>query len=163
VPPLWRVHNLTERPPRSPHLQRWVRLALVLLAAVLAGTFVLAAYLNPYKEGRVWLEGTHQQLGLPTCTFKLATGLPCPTCGMTSSFALFVRGDVVNSLRANAAGTVLAVLFLIVIPWSVLSALRGRWLFVRSVEFLFVRVVVGFMIFVLVRWGIVLLEIKLLS
>ncbi len=160
MPPLWRVHNLTEHAPR---LQRWLRLSLVLIAVLLAGTFVLAAYLNPYKDGRVWLEGTHQQLGLPTCTFKDATGLPCPTCGMTSSFALFVRGDVVNSLRANAAGTMLAVLFLVVMPWSVLSALRGRWLFVRSVEWVFVRLVVGFMIFVLVRWGIVLLEIKLLS
>ena len=160
MPPLWRVHNLTERPPR---LQRWLRLSLVLIAVVLAGTFVLAAYLNPYQDGRVWLEGTHKQLGLPTCTFKIATGLPCPTCGMTSSFALFVRGDVVNSLQANAAGTVLAVLFLVVIPWSLLSALRGRWLFFRSVEWVFVRVVVGFMIFVLARWAIVLLEITLLT
>src|SRR5207247_928784 len=81
------------------------------------GGFVLAVYLNPYKDGRVWFEGTRQQLGLPTCTFKEVTGLPCPACGMTSSFALLVRGDVVNSLRATAAGTVLAVLLLGVIPW----------------------------------------------
>ena len=48
---------------------------------------------------------THRQLGLPPCTFKEMTGLPCPSCGMTSSFALLVRGDVMNSLRANAVGT----------------------------------------------------------
>jgi len=162
VPPLC-TSDVVNSALRTPRLKAWVRVCLVLLAALLCGGFALAAYLNPYKDGRVWYEGTHQQLGLPTCSFKHATGLPCPTCGMTSSFALFVRGDVVNSLRANAAGTVLAVLFLIVIPWSIVSSLRGRWLFCRSLETVLVRVIVGFMLFVLVRWGIVLAELKLLS
>src|SRR5207247_9298414 len=130
---------------------------------VLVGGFALAVYLNPYKDGRVWYEGTHQQLGLPTCTFKEVTGVPCPACGMTSSFALLVRGDMVNSLRANAAGTVLALLLLAVIPWSIVSALCGRWLFFRRVEWVLVRVVVAFMSFLLVRWGVVLLELKFLS
>jgi hypothetical protein len=148
--------------PAPPRLKWWVRAWLVVIALVLVGGFALAVYLNPYKDGRVWYEGTHRQLGLPTCTFKEVTGLPCPVCGMTSSFALLVRGDVVNSLRANAAGTVLALLLLTVIPWSIVSALRGRWLFFQTVEWVLVRVIVGFMLFLLVRWGLVLAELKLL-
>lgn len=159
MPPPWTPDDVRQ-PSR---LRPWVRLSLVLLALLLVGTFALAAYLNPYRDGRVWYEGTHQQLGLPTCTFKDVIGLPCPTCGMTSSFALLVRGDLVNSLRANAAGTLLALLLLGVIPWSIAAALRGKWLFIRAPEWALVRIIVGFMILVLLRWGIVLAELKLLS
>ena len=48
---------------------------------------------------------THTQLGMPPCNFVVMTGKPCPACGMTTSFALLVRGDVGASLRANWAGT----------------------------------------------------------
>jgi hypothetical protein len=148
---------------RRPRLRAGVRLGLVLLAVLLAGVFALALHLDPYKDGRVWYDGTHRQLGLPPCTFKDWTKLPCPTCGMSSSFALLARGDVVRSLKANAAGTVLAVGFLLAIPWSVISAVRGRWLFVRSIEWTLVRLIVALMVLMFVRWAIVLMEIKFAS
>ena len=31
---------------------------------------------------------------MPPCNFVLMTGKPCPSCGMTTSFALLVRGDI---------------------------------------------------------------------
>src|SRR5947209_922408 len=101
-----------------PPLERWVRQALLGIALGLVGIFGLAAWLNPYEEdGQPRTMETHVQLGLPPCTFRVITGVPCPSCGMTTSFALLVRGDVKNSLRANAAGTVLAVIGLAFIPW----------------------------------------------
>ena len=99
---------------------------------------------------------THTKLGLPPCSFKLLTGRPCPSCGLTTSFALLIRGDVVNSLRANAAGTVLALFLLALIPWSLTSAFRQRPLFVASMERALTRVIVGFLALLLLRWGIVL-------
>jgi len=140
-----------------------VRLSLVLLATVLVGVFALAILLNPYKNGRVWTEGTHRQLGLPPCTFKELTGVPCPTCGMTSSFALLMRADLVHSLQANAAGTLLALFLLFLIPWSVASALRGRLLFFRSLEAVLLRAAIVLLILMLARWGFVLLEMKVLG
>jgi hypothetical protein len=139
-------------------LYGWLRVLLVVLALLAIGVFVIAAYLKPYAaDGTPLTQETHRQLGLPPCTFKFVTGMPCPSCGMTTSFALLIRGDVLNSLRANAAGTLLGVLVLAFIPWALASAWRGYLLFVRSFETVLVRVVVLFLVVMMVRWGIVLL------
>jgi hypothetical protein len=99
---------------------------------------------------------THRKLGLQPCTFKEITGLPCPSCGMTTSFAHLVRGDVWNSLRANAVGTVLASFCLLLIPWSAASVLKGRTLFVVSLDRAVMCVVITLMTLMLLRWGVVL-------
>lgn len=146
------------RPPTAlPVLARGVRAALVLVAVVLIGLFAVAVRIDPYgADGRPATMGTHQQLGLPPCNFVRLTGLPCPSCGMTTSFALLVRGDVLASLRANAVGTLLAVFFLGLIPWSLAGAVRGRWVWVRRLEPWVLRVVIAFTGLALLRWGIIL-------
>jgi hypothetical protein len=99
---------------------------------------------------------THRQLGLPPCTFYLMTELPCPSCGMTTSFALLVRGDIMNSLKANAVGTLLAMFGLAIIPWGLACAVCGRSFFVISLERALVTVIVFFLTLLLLRWVIVL-------
>lgn len=47
------------------------------------GIFLLAALL-PYKNGEVILE---------LCTLKHFTGIPCPFCGSTRTFAAAIQGD----------------------------------------------------------------------
>jgi hypothetical protein len=101
---------------------------------------------------------THTQMGLPPCNFVTLTGKPCPACGMTTSFALLAHGDVPNSLRANWAGTLLAVLLLALIPWAAASAVRGRYYYIRSGEALTTVIVLGILVVMLGRWGIVLLQ-----
>lgn len=147
-------------PPRrrsGSRLRGWMRLLLLLIAAGLAAVFVVAFRLNPYKDGRVWLEETHRQMGFPPCTFKALTGLPCPSCGMTSSFTLLAHGDLVNSVRANFVGTLLAVALLAMAPWAVVCAVRGRWLLLRNVEQALVLGVLALVVLLFARWGVVLL------
>jgi hypothetical protein len=140
-----------------PVLGHWVRGTLVGLALGLSVVFGIAIWLNPYDEtGQARQMETHRQLGLPPCTFKVLTRLPCPSCGMTTSFALLVRGDVWNSLRANAVGTLLAGLCLGMIPWFLASALLGRPLFIVSIEKTLTILVIGFLVLMLLRWLIVL-------
>jgi hypothetical protein len=139
-----------------PALYGWVRCALLVIALILVAIFSIAVMLNPYKGGKVWTQGTHQQLGLPPCRFQELTGKPCPSCGMSTSFALLVRGDVVNSLRANAVGTLLALTCLAYIPWAALCAVRGRVYLIRSIEWTLTRLVVIFLVLMLLRWVIVL-------
>jgi hypothetical protein len=150
--------ELVERPwPRRRGLPIWARLIMLAGAGVWLTVFVIAALLNPYQEdGTPRTMETHRQLGLPECTFKEVTGLPCPSCGMTTSFSLLIHGDPLNSLRANFAGTVLATLGLIYVPWSILSALRGRFLYVRSLELTLFRLSIVFLILLFGRWGMAL-------
>jgi hypothetical protein len=141
-----------------PVLQSWVRCLLVLMAVLFCVVFGVAIALNPYTEdgeARIW--ETHRQLGLPECTFKEMTGKPCPSCGMTTSFALFVRGDLVNSMRANFAGTILASFCLVMIPWGLASAWRSRYYWIVSLEWFIPRFIVIFFSIMLLRWGVVLL------
>ena len=158
VPPSLSTETFDQEPvPVGPVLGRWVRLSLVLIAVGLVLVFAMALWLNPYRDGQVWLMETHRQLGLPECNFKRITGLPCPSCGMTSSFALLMHGDLVNSLKANAVGTLLALVCLAYIPWALWSALRGRRLWIVSFERVLLRLVVVFLVLMLCRWAIVLL------
>jgi Protein of unknown function (DUF2752) len=144
-------------PAVRPALTWVVRGGLIVTAAALAALFVVALRIDPYGPGGAPLTmGTHRQLGLPPCNFHRLTGLPCPSCGMTTSFALLVRGDIGPSLKANAIGTLLALTCLGLIPWSFVSAARGRWLWIRAVEPWLLWGVIVFVGLALVRWAVVM-------
>src|SRR5262249_24172123 len=106
-------------------------------------------------QGRARRSETHLQLGLPPCTFRSLTGLPCPSGGMTTSFALLMHGDVENSLRANAVGTLLALCGLAFIPWSLASVWWSRPLFIVSQERATIWIVVIFVPLLLIHWSVV--------
>jgi len=95
---------------------------LVLLALALMAGFGLARSLTPSVAGF----GTHQQLGFPPCTTRALWNIPCPACGMTTSFAHFTRLQWPSALRANATAVAVALLCLLAIPWFLWSAWQGR-------------------------------------
>ncbi|MFO0845235.1 MAG: DUF2752 domain-containing protein [Gemmataceae bacterium] len=129
-------------------------LAGVVLA--LTAVFAVAAWLNPYEaDGTARRIATHQQLGLPPCTFAVVTGVPCPACGMTTSFALLAHGDVANSLRANWVGTLLAAFCALVLPWAAGGVVRGRPLFIRSMEKAILAVIITLLTLIMLRWVVV--------
>lgn len=66
--------------------------------------------------------GTHQQLGLPACPFRSLTGLPCPSCGLTTSFSHAAHFDFSAALVAQPFGVVV---FLIVLSWIPASLILG--------------------------------------
>jgi hypothetical protein len=75
-----------------------------LIAAAVAiscfAVLVVAARIPPSRTG----VGTHSQWGFNECQFLQRTRLPCPTCGMTTSFAHFVRGNLLASLYVQPMG-----------------------------------------------------------
>ena len=50
-----------------------------------ATVLLIASWLTPDPRGL----GSHTKLGMPRCEFEYRTGIPCPSCGMTTSFAHF--------------------------------------------------------------------------
>jgi hypothetical protein len=68
-----------------------------------------------------------------------------------------MRGDLWSSLKANFAGTALALGGLLFIPWGLLTAFTGRVVWIRSVEMTIFRICVLFMILLLSHWGLALL------
>src|SRR5438552_8317037 len=67
---------------------------------------IMAVRLPPNPDG----VGTHQAMGFQKCEFMYRTGLPCPSCGMTTSFAWFVCGNWIASFYVQPMGFVLALL-----------------------------------------------------
>jgi hypothetical protein len=145
------------RRPDQPGAGRWVRIGLLAVALGLLGIFVLAGCLDPYNaDGTPMRLEAHRQLGFPRCTFYDWAGYPCPSCGMTTSFALLVHGDVIGALQANCVGALLALFCLFSIPWTILCAFRGRLYFVRSLESSLTVFLAIFLAAMLLRWGLVL-------
>jgi hypothetical protein len=100
------------------------RAILVAGGAFLAGLLIVARLLPPDPRGF----GTHERLAFCSpCGFRAMTGWPCPTCGMTTSWSHYTRGEFGRALRANPGGLLLAMLATVVAPWSLLSGIRGRW------------------------------------
>lgn len=146
-----------ERGPAIPALNMWVRGGLLFIVATLVIVFGVAIWLKPYDAAGTPLRmEAHLQLGLPPCTFYQVTGMPCPSCGMTTSFALLMHGDVGNSLKANAVGTILALYGLLLIPWCLMCGIKGRSYWIGSLETALTKVVIVFITLMLLRWVIVL-------
>jgi Protein of unknown function (DUF2752) len=116
------------QPPASQRLGGPIRALLVVSAAGLTGLLGLARVLEPDPRGY----GTHAQLGLRPCTFLALTGHPCPTCGMTTSFAWLTRGRIDRAWSANPAGCLLALFTPALAAWLLWSAAAGRSVGARS-------------------------------
>ncbi|MEM6459528.1 MAG: DUF2752 domain-containing protein [Planctomycetota bacterium] len=84
-----------------PGVNRLIGLALALpcLAVLL-----VAASLDADPAGY----GTHTQLGLQPCGFRAATGMPCATCGMTTSFTHAADGRLARAFVTQPAGALLS-------------------------------------------------------
>ncbi len=138
-------------PDRMPErLGRPTRAWMAVLALALVVVMVVARTLTPDPRGF----GTHTQLGLWPCAFKAATGTPCPTCGMTTSFAWYARGEVARSWGANPAGVGLASTCVILVPWLLMVSARGRpWPF-RTLENPLISLSVAVVALILVSWAV---------
>lgn len=98
---------------------RLLALAVGAIPLVLLG---IAWHLEPNPQGL----GTHQQLGLPPCSMRVVLGIRCPGCGMTTSWAHFMRGSWLSSMQANLGGFLLAGTSIAVSVCAFRAAVRAR-------------------------------------
>ena len=82
------------------------RLLAAAAAAGCLGVLIIALWLDPSGSGI----GTHERLGLQPCGWAARGGLPCPSCGMTTSFAWLVRGHLAASFYVQPMGAILGLI-----------------------------------------------------
>lgn len=70
------------------------RLVGLTLLAPTGTVLGIAMYLTPDPAGM----GTHRQLGLGGCALLTMTGLPCPMCGMTTTFTHLAHLHVIEGI-----------------------------------------------------------------
>ena len=133
----------------EPYRLPWyVRAILVALGLGLMSLLGIAATLRPAAKGY----GTHTQLGLAPCTLTEVAGIRCPSCGMTTSWAWFVRGRWIQAVQANAGGTLVALIAAVVGPGALVTGLRGRWFGRPPAEWLVVCISVSIVVVTLTDW-----------
>jgi hypothetical protein len=86
----------------------------IALGLVSSVVLIAARLLRPSSQG----VGTHEQLGLPPCAFLHFTGIPCPSCGLTTSFAHAARLHFYEALIAQPFGLILFCLTALSVPLS---------------------------------------------
>jgi hypothetical protein len=64
--------------------------------------------------------GTHERLGLPPCRFHVLTGIPCPSCGLTTSFAYAAHFQFQQAFLASPFGLLLFFVTVLLVPLSVI-------------------------------------------
>ncbi|MGI9014243.1 MAG: DUF2752 domain-containing protein [Phycisphaerales bacterium] len=111
--------SVVESEHSSTTMRRLIALAILLASGAMLG---LAAWLEPSHEGH----GTHEQLGMPRCTWVVQFDLPCPTCGMTTAFAYAADGHLWQSLRTQPMGFLLVFATVAAFLVSLYVLLSGR-------------------------------------
>lgn len=125
-----------------------IRLLLIGWSLFLIAGFGIAFQTTPDPRGF----GTHQRFGFAPCVIRNQLSIPCPSCGMTTSFSHFVRGQIRQSAEANTAGLVLALVCVVMIPWSWISVYRKRLWLVSKPETCLLWLLCGLITITLSEW-----------
>lgn len=107
----------------TPAFAVWERRLLMFFGMAILGMVGVARLLPPDPSGM----GTHRRLGLPACGSEALWGIPCPSCGMTTSWAWMTRGELLHSWNANPGGLALGMFVLVMAPWMIASSCKGYW------------------------------------
>jgi hypothetical protein len=81
----------------------------------------LAALAAAFAASPARIEG-----GPVVCPFRLATGLPCPGCGLTRSWVYIAHGDFGDAARANPFGYLTMAAAVAIIGLTITALVRGR-------------------------------------
>ncbi|MCA9250052.1 MAG: DUF2752 domain-containing protein [Phycisphaerales bacterium] len=119
--------------------------AVVVTTALLAVSVLLTPDPNGFD--------THSQLGLARCSWPATYGIPCPTCGMTTSFALMVRGRVIQSFTTQPLGAMLALATFGVLLLGIRALFTGRSWRINTYRCTPLRIICGGVLITLAAWG----------
>lgn len=101
------------------------RLVGLILFVPSATVLSIALWLTPDPAGL----GTHRQLGLGGCTILTMTGVPCPMCGMTTTFTHLAHLQIIEGFINQPFGLVLFSLTVLAAVVGLLDLIKPgrRW------------------------------------
>ena len=88
---------------------------VLLVAAILPAAFAILYAYRPVCEN-----------GPVVCVSRLASGVPCPGCGLTRAFCFMTHGEFRQALEFNALAPFVAVYLLLLWAYYVVYAWRGK-------------------------------------
>ena len=119
------------------------------VAAVLLGALAAGLAMTPSPTGT----GTHTVLGLPPCGMLVYTGRPCPTCGVTTSFALAAHGRFGEALVNQPFGLAVFALVCGGLLLAVVTLATGcSWITLVTVTRV-LAAVIALTVLAIISWG----------
>ena len=131
---------------------------LLLIGAV--AILAVAAWLEPDSAGF----GTHTQLGFSECVIMKRFSMPCPMCGMTTTFALMADLRPLQAIKNQPFGFIL---FLATVVIAVVSAVeiakpRSLWSKLsRLTHGLEIKVVAALFVSMMIAWAYKIAQIRI--
>jgi len=111
--------------------------------------------------GYVWLLfhlfADYQKIGYGVCLFKYVTGIPCPSCGSTTSVIAILHGKFLTALSLNPLGFVILVIMVVLPVWIVFDLITKKDSFIKAyqwMELLFRHpiIYIPFILIILIIW-----------
>ncbi len=99
----------------------------------------------------VWLSGP--PLPFKTCLFRLVTGWPCPSCGLTHAFISLGHGRWVVGFFENIMSPVLFLAAAMIFIGAATEAVSGRFFLRRSWDRFKTRLLVVFLVLAALSWA----------
>jgi hypothetical protein len=88
-----------------PAMRVWMRLVALAVAVGCLAILLIGVWLEPNGARGI---STHTQLGLQPCQFEARLGIPCISCGYTTSVSYFAHGNVLASFYIQPMGFLIA-------------------------------------------------------
>jgi len=106
-------------------------------------------YLTPDARGI----GTHEQLGLPPCGFvEMFDGVPCPSCGYTTTFTLAAHGRPVDAFVNQPFGFMVFLATVAGVPFLCVAVGKNISLFSLTERWRWGWIGVGFVVLWILGW-----------
>jgi hypothetical protein len=108
----------------------------------------------------LWVAGHYRIKLYPfACGFKQRYGLPCPTCGFTTSAVVFAQGHIIDSFYIQPAAAVFCCITALIAIFALLQAVFGIYspILESRLKSVKLRYVIAALVFIIAAgWGVTL-------